>query len=86
MQDPSFTSFLAELSSLRRVEWADQRTDVPQEINFYQTSGFNWEELSSQSSLHQLDPKELGYYVLSDANVLSFIQIQPIFFLLLHWN
>ncbi|MFI4919765.1 MAG: hypothetical protein ACHP65_09445, partial [Legionellales bacterium] len=73
--DPNFTTFIAELQSLKRIEWADQVTTVPQETCFYQSTGFDWQGLSAHASLHHLSAAEAGStHVLSDVNILSFIQ------------
>lgn len=85
LHDPSFTCFIAELQSLRRISWADQVTTVPEDISFSQSEGFDWQRLKKQTSLHSvadiahLESAELPHE-LSDANILSFIQDPAYYF------
>lgn len=80
LYDPSFTTFIAEIKSLRQIAWADQTTKLPTNINFYQTQGFYWEQAQAFVSLHHLADAEETPLVLSDANVLHFIQDPAFFF------
>ena len=71
LQDPSFTAFLMELQGLRRINWVDQTTPVPRTIQFSQSTGYDWENLSKQASLQVLDDVT-SPHIFSDANLSSF--------------
>src|SRR5262249_36499490 len=74
LDDPWFSRFLAELQGLRRVPWADQSTAVADNIQFYQTTGYDWDGLREGASLHRLGSEPLkAMTVLSDANIRLFI-------------
>ncbi len=75
LNDPSFTSFMAELQGLKQFSWANQTYTIPANIRFYQDNHYDWGGLANQASLHDLriaDKSDM--HVLSDANILSFIQ------------
>lgn len=74
LHDPTFTTFVAELQALRRIEWVDQIKTIPKGITFYQSTGLDWQALSRQVSLRPFTPVDHPPYVLSNANLLSFIQ------------
>lgn len=75
LYDHDFTAFITELLSLHRVEWADQVTMLPPAIEFYQTTEFDWPLLAKHTSLHILSTEDIAsIYVLSDSNLLSFVQ------------
>src|SRR5205823_6512939 len=55
LHDASFTTFLAELQSLRRLEWADQTTKVANDITFSQSNGYEWEQFKDMVSFTPLN-------------------------------
>lgn len=73
LYDPSFTAFIAELQSLKRIQWADQTTTIGEEVQFYQATGYAWDELIQQGSVAQLRDEDEPL-VLSNASILGFIQ------------
>ncbi|HLB58350.1 MAG TPA: hypothetical protein VJL60_06000, partial [Gammaproteobacteria bacterium] len=73
LKDPTFTNFIAELQSLKTLSWADQTTLLSPNVRFYQEEGYDWKMLSQHALLGALTNEDTPY-VLSDANILAFIQ------------
>jgi len=74
LDDSRFTSFIGELQGLRQLHWADQTQTVPGDVRFYQTTGYDWQLLRQGARLLSLNSESpTGMPVLSDANIISFI-------------
>jgi hypothetical protein len=75
IQDPNFLSFMAELQGLKRFSWANKTYSIPDGIHFYQDTQYHWQDLAKHVSLHALaEVDRTQLHVLSDANILNFIQ------------
>jgi hypothetical protein len=85
LQNPEFDTFMAEVQVFQRLSWADQTLLIPPNLSFYQTNGYDWQNLGKNVAIEQLKQEDIiaepsKLYYLSNTNISSFINDPAYFF------